>query len=83
MLPPRVPVVLNGCNHGFATAQSYLRNNTFTNWESPHVHPMDMTPDGTKLLAVNTANNSLEIFSVSSNETAPVFLASVCGGLDR
>lgn len=67
---------------GLPQAQSYLRNNTFTNWESPHVHPMDMTPDGTKLLAVNTANNSLEIFSVSSNETAPVFLASVPVGLD-
>lgn len=40
--------------------------NSFTNFESGHVHPMDLTPDGTKLLAVNTANNSLEVFQVSA-----------------
>ena len=38
----------------------------FVNWESPHVHPLDNTPDRTKLLAVNTGNNSLEVFDVSS-----------------
>jgi hypothetical protein len=28
--------------------------NHFVNWESPHVAPIAMTPDGAKLLAVNT-----------------------------
>jgi YVTN family beta-propeller protein len=37
---------------------------SFANFESAHVHPLDMTPDSTKLLAVNTANNTLEVFEV-------------------
>ncbi len=37
----------------------------FSSFESAHVHPLDITPDGTKLLAVNTANNDLEIFTIS------------------
>ena len=32
-----------------ATAQ------TFVNWESPHVNPIALPPDGSRLLAVNTA----------------------------
>ena len=27
----------------------------FVNWEHPHVHPLDITPNGSRLLAVNTA----------------------------
>lgn len=34
----------------------------FVNFESPHVSPLAITPDGTRLLAVNTADNRLEIF---------------------
>ena len=39
----------------------------FSSFESAHVHPLDITPDGTKLLAVNTPNNDLEIFAVEGN----------------
>ncbi len=35
------------------------------NFENAHVHPLDMTPDGTVLLAVNTAGHRLEVFDVS------------------
>ena len=52
----------------------------FVNFESAHVHPLDMTPDGTKLLAVNTANNSLEIFQITAN--ALVNTASIPVGVD-
>ncbi|MBL7962622.1 MAG: beta-propeller fold lactonase family protein [Flavobacteriales bacterium] len=52
----------------------------FTNFESAHVHPIDMTPDGTKLLAVNTANNSLEVFNVTASGL--VHHASIPVGLD-
>ncbi len=52
----------------------------FMNFESAHVHPLDMTPDGTKLLAVNTANNSLEVFQVTDNILLNV--ASIPVGLD-
>jgi len=46
-----------------ATAQVPVEQ--FVNFESAHVHPLDMTPDGTRLLAVNTANNTLEVFSIN------------------
>ena len=26
---------------------------SFVNWETPHVHPLDLTPDRAQLLAVN------------------------------
>ncbi len=31
------------------------------------MHPLDITPDGTKLLAVNTPNNDLEVFAISGD----------------
>ena len=52
----------------------------FVNFESPHVHPMDMTPDGRRLLAVNTADNRLEVLSLTSD--LPRREAAVPVGLD-
>ena len=52
----------------------------FANWESAHVHPMDMTPDGTKLLAVNTPDNRLEVFDLTGGH--PVKVGSIPVGLD-
>ncbi|MEO8069015.1 MAG: YncE family protein [Flavobacteriales bacterium] len=52
----------------------------FVNFESAHVHPIDMTPDGTKLLAVNTANNTLEVFSITNSTLLNI--ASIPVGLD-
>ncbi len=60
---------------GWASAQS-----SFVNWESPHVHPLDLTPDGTKLLAVNLPDNRLEVFDVQSGKAVARF--SVPTGLD-
>jgi cytochrome c peroxidase len=39
----------------------------YKNFEAPQVHPLTMTPDGTRLLAVNTPNASLSLFYVSGN----------------
>jgi hypothetical protein len=39
---------------------------SFVNWESPHVHPLDLVPGGAFPLAVNTADNRLEVFAVSA-----------------
>ena len=44
-----------------------LPDAAFSSYESAHVHPLDITPDGTKLLAVNTPNNDVEIFSISGD----------------
>ena len=51
-----------------------LPDAAFSSYESAHVHPLDITPDGTKLLAVNTPNNDLEVFSISGDSLT---LASV------
>jgi DNA-binding beta-propeller fold protein YncE len=46
----------------------------FTSYEVAQVHPLDVTPDGTKLLSVNTANGTLEVFTI---EGSGLTLASV------
>jgi YVTN family beta-propeller protein len=56
--------------------------NRLVNWESPHVHPLELTPDGTRLLAVNTADARLEIFDVGVAGGVPVLLASVPVGVE-
>lgn len=61
------------------TASSFAQTG-FVNWENAHVHPVALTPDGARLLAVNTADNRLEVFDVSSG--VPVWEASVPVGLD-
>jgi DNA-binding beta-propeller fold protein YncE len=41
----------------------------FVNFESSHVHPIDLTPSGTRLLAVNTPDALLEVFTVAADGT--------------
>jgi len=41
--------------------------NGWLNFESPHVHPLDQSPDGTRLIAVNTADQRVQMFSVEAN----------------
>ena len=53
---------------------------SFVNWETPHVHPLDLTPDRTLLLAVNTPDARLELFSTGG--ALPVSIGSVPVGLD-
>src|SRR5205085_8011289 len=53
---------------------------SFVNWESPHVHPLDLTPDGTRLLAVNTADARLLVYDLTA--PAPALLAAIPVGID-
>ncbi len=53
---------------------------SFVNFETPHVTPLATTPDGTRLLAVNTADNRVEIFDISAG--LPVAVGAVPVGLD-
>src|SRR6266567_5718743 len=46
-----------------ALAQSQSPN--YKNFEGPQVHPLAVTPDGARLLAVNTPNNSLSVFHLT------------------
>jgi YVTN family beta-propeller protein len=63
-----------------ALAQAHLHAQSFVNWENPHVHPIDLTPDGATLLAVNTPDNRLELFAVTANGLT--WSGSVQVGLD-
>src|SRR5262245_42861602 len=69
-----VALALGGSFAVSAVAQS------FVNWESPHVHPLDVTPDGNTLLAVNTVDNRLEVFAIGAGSLTPI--GSVAVGLD-
>lgn len=43
---------------------------SFVEFESGHVRPIAISPDGNRLFAVNTPNNTLEIFNISSGALA-------------
>ena len=53
----------------------------FVNFETPHVHPLDLSPDATTLAACNTADNRVELFTLS-NTSPPAPAASIPVGLD-
>lgn len=53
--------------------------NALVNWENAHVHPLDMTPSGALLLAVNTPDNRLEVFDLA---TAELVQRAIPVGLD-
>ncbi|HYV17753.1 MAG TPA: hypothetical protein VFC25_01835 [Verrucomicrobiae bacterium] len=58
-----VVLALIVCASGEATRAAYV------NFESSHVHPIDLTPSGTRLLAVNTPDALLEVFAVAADGT--------------
>ena len=45
----------------------------YKNFEGPQVHPLAMTPDGTRLLAVNTPAATLSVFQLVSG--SPILTA--------
>ena len=52
----------------------------FRNFESPQVHPLAMTPDGTRLLAVNSPENRLSVFQLTGG--TPTLTAEIPVGLE-
>ncbi len=63
-----------------ATLATGASAGSFVNWETPQVSPIALTPSGTTLLAVNTADNRLEVFSVRGG--AVTHVRSIPVGLD-
>ena len=53
---------------------------SFRNFEAPQIHPLALTPDGTRLLAVNTPNASLSVFQLISG--LPVLTAEIPVGME-
>ena len=56
------------------------RGENFVSFESGQVRPLALTPDGTLLLATNTPNNTVEIFSVT--DSGLVSVSSVPVGME-
>ena len=52
----------------------------FVHFESGHVHPATLTPDGTRLLVVNTPNGRLAVFDVTGSH--PVQVGDIPVGLE-
>lgn len=52
----------------------------FVNFETPQVHPIDISPDGTTLALCNTADNSIEVFDIQLG--TPIPLMRIPTGLD-
>ena len=55
---------------------------TFTTFESGHVRPLALSPDGSRLFAVNTPDDQLEIFAVDPGTGALTHDGSVPVGLE-
>lgn len=53
---------------------------SFRNFEAPQIHPLALTPDGTRLLAVNSPNATLSVFQLVSG--SPVLTAEIPVGLE-
>jgi YVTN family beta-propeller protein len=77
LLPPAAYWLTRGAAVRTASAQT---TTTFHNFESPQVHPLALTPDGTRLLAVNTPNATLSVFQLVSG--SPVLTAEIPVGLE-
>src|SRR5262249_35647293 len=52
----------------------------FKSFESPQIHPLALTPDGTRLLAVNSPNNTLSVFQLSA--PGPALITEIPVGLE-
>ena len=52
------------------SAEAQTGTGSFQNFEAPQIHPLALTPDGTRLLACNTRNNSLSVFQSTSGSPA-------------
>src|SRR5262249_21533570 len=70
---------------GIAAAPRHLASHIqtgqdFVHFESAHVRPVSMTPDGTRLLVVNTPDNRLSVFSLTG--PTPARIAEIPVGLE-
>ncbi len=63
-----------------ASAPAFAQN--FVHFESPPIHPLELTPDGERVVAVNTADARVEVFEVL--ESAPYLrhIGSISVGIE-
>src|SRR5580700_1710387 len=58
----------------------FINTNNFFNWETAPVHPVALSPDGTRLVVCNLPDARVEVFDVTSGQ--PVSLGSIPVGID-
>lgn len=77
-----IPIVLTSALLLSAGDQARAQS-TYAFFEARHVHPIGLTPDGTKLLALNSPDGRLSIFDVSNAmNPAPVLIGEVPAGVE-
>src|SRR3954464_5322027 len=67
--------------HCLFTAVTTFAQGNFVNFEGKQINPIRLSPDGTKLFAINTPDNRLSVFDVS-NPLNPVLIAEIPVGLE-
>ena len=64
-----------------ATGHSLLAQGDFVNFETPPVHPLDLSPDHTRLAVANGPDGRVEIFTLSATGV-PTPEVSIPTGID-
>ena len=67
---------------GAASIALSARAQNFVHFESPHVHPLELTPDGSTLVAVNTVDARIEVYDVLPGAPYLRHAGSVAVGLE-
>lgn len=65
-----------------AGVESLYAQTPATHFEGRHCHPIDHTPSGHHLLAVNALEGRLSVFATSSAQISPVLVAEIPVGLE-
>jgi YVTN family beta-propeller protein len=73
---------ISGAQKAFAKITKEAAPGTYVNFETPHVHPIDINPSGTKLAAVNTAGALVEIYDISGTDGSLTHASAVPVGFD-
>jgi DNA-binding beta-propeller fold protein YncE len=60
-----------------ALAGPAFARQSFVNWENAHVHPLELTPDRARLVAVNTPDARIEVFDVAGANVLHAFDVAV------
>jgi YVTN family beta-propeller protein len=79
--PPEHPVAgaAFGCQYANNSTDQAVIQRRYTLFESGHVRPLALSPDGQRLYVVNTPNNCLEVYATDATLTP---LASIPVGLE-
>src|SRR5689334_7344867 len=69
------------CGVALAVTTHAVRAQPFVNFEGKQTSPVRLSPDGSRLFAVNTPDNRLSVFDVS-NPQNPILIAEIPVGVE-